>query len=67
MKRNTKFNICNAKILNGYHDSKLIIAGKGGMLDELKAQANSMGLGDKVYFTGYLNAKQVQKCINVQM
>ena len=31
------------------------------MLDELKAQANSMGLGDKVYFTGYLNAKQVQK------
>ena len=49
------------KILNGYHDSKLIIAGKGGMLDELKAQANSMGLGDKVYFTGYLNAKQVQK------
>lgn len=49
------------KILNRYHDSKLIIAGKGGMLDELKAQANSMGLGDKVYFTGYLNAKQVQK------
>lgn len=56
------------KILNGYHDSKLIIAGKGGMLDELKAQANSMGLGDKVYFTGYLNAKQVQemyKCADV--
>ena len=49
------------KILNGYHDSKLIIAGKGGMMDELKAQANSMGLGNKVYFTGYLNSKQVQK------
>ena len=49
------------KILNGYHDSKLIIAGKGGMMDELKVQANSMRLGNKVYFTGYLNSKQVQK------
>ena len=49
------------KILENYHDSKLIIAGKGGMLDELKGQAEYMGLSNKVYFTGYLNAKQVQK------
>ena len=49
------------KILNGYHDAKLVIAGKGGMLEELKSQANAMGLGNKVYFTGYLNAKQVPK------
>ena len=49
------------KILSGYHDAKLIIAGKGGMLDELKAQVDAMGLGNKVYFTGYLNAKQVSK------
>lgn len=49
------------KILNGYHDTKLVIAGKGGMLDELKAQAEHMGLSHKVYFTGYLNSKQVQK------
>jgi len=49
------------KILSGYKDSKLIIAGKGGMIDELKAQVNSMGLHDKVYFTGYMNAKQVSK------
>ena len=49
------------KILNGYHDAKLIIAGKGGMMDELKGQAEAMGLGNKVYFTGHLNAKQVQK------
>ena len=49
------------KILEGYHDSKLVIAGKGGMLDELKAQVEAMGLGEKVYFTGYLNAKQVSK------
>lgn len=49
------------KILENYHDAKLIIAGKGGMLDELKSQADYMGLSDKVYFTGYLNSKQVQK------
>lgn len=49
------------KILNGYNDAKLVIAGKGGMLDELKAQVEYMGLSNKVYFTGYLNAKQVQK------
>lgn len=49
------------KILDGYHDAKLIIAGKGGMMDDLKAQVSAMGLGEKVYFTGYLNAKQVSK------
>jgi len=49
------------KILENYNDAKLIIAGKGGMLDELKAQVESMGIANKVYFTGYLDAKQVQK------
>ena len=49
------------KILEGYQDAKLIIAGKGGMTEQLKAQVEAMGLGDKVYFTGYLNAKQVSK------
>ena len=49
------------KILNNYHDAKLIIAGKGGMIDELRAQVNYLGLGNKVYFTGYLGSKDVQK------
>jgi len=49
------------KILNHYNDAKLIVAGKGGMLDELRSQVNSLGLGQKVYFTGYLNSKQVLK------
>ena len=49
------------KILNGYHDAKLVIAGKGGMMDELKAQANALGLGEKVYFAGYINGKDVGK------
>lgn len=58
------------KILNGYHDAKLVIAGKGGMIDELKAQVNAMGIGHKVYFTGYLNQKQVckmYKCADVSV
>ena len=49
------------KVLEKYHDSKLVIAGKGGMIDELKAQVNAMGISTKVYFTGYLNSKQVVK------
>ena len=49
------------KILANYHDAKLIVAGSGGMIDELKAEVSSLGLDNKVYFTGYLNSKQVQK------
>ena len=47
------------KILNGYHDAKLVIAGKGGMLDELKEQVYSMGISDKVCFAGYQSGKDV--------
>ena len=49
------------KILNGYHDSKLVICGKGGMLDELKAEAERLGISEKVYFAGYMQGKDVQK------
>ena len=49
------------KVLNGYHDSKLIIAGKGGMIDELRDEVRRLNIEDKVYFTGYLNLEQVTK------
>ncbi len=49
------------KILENYHDAKLVICGKGGMIDELRAEANALGLGEKVYFAGYMNSKNVQK------
>lgn len=49
------------KILDNYHDAKLVICGKGGMIDELRAEANALGLGNKVYFAGYMNSKNVQK------
>ena len=49
------------KVLEGYHDAKLVIAGKGGMMDQLRAQAEYLGLGEKVYFAGYMNGKDVEK------
>ena len=49
------------KILNGYHDSKLIIAGRGGMLDELRDEVRRLGIDNKVYFTGYLSLDKVTK------
>lgn len=49
------------KVLNGYNDAKLVICGKGGMMDELKAQAERLGIANKVYFAGYMNGKDVPK------
>ena len=49
------------KIINGYNDTKLIIGGRGGMYDELREQARCLGIENKVYFTGYLSSKEVQK------
>ena len=58
------------KILQNYHDAKLIIAGKGGMLDQLKAEVEHLGLGNKVYFTGYMDHKslcKLYKCADVSV
>ena len=49
------------KILERYHDAKLVIAGKGGMIDELKKEAYNLGIANKVCFAGYLNGKEVGK------
>lgn len=49
------------KILSHYHDSKLVICGKGGMMDELKEEARNLGIENKVYFAGYCDSKKVQK------
>ena len=49
------------KILQNYNDAKLVVAGRGGMLDELKAEAEYLGIANKVYFVGYCDSKKVQK------
>ncbi len=53
------------KVLERYNDAKLVICGKGGMLDELKAQVEALGISNKVYFAGYMNGKDVQKMYKV--
>ena len=58
------------KILANYHDAKLVIAGKGGMIDNLKAQVDYLGLGNKVYFTGYMDHKslcKLYKCADISV
>ena len=49
------------KIISGYNDVKLVIVGKGGMLDELKKQVKYLGIENKVYFAGYLDSKKIVK------
>jgi glycosyltransferase involved in cell wall biosynthesis len=49
------------KVLEHYHDVKLVIAGKGGMIDELRNEVNALGISNKVYFAGYLNSTDVKK------
>ncbi|MBR6252326.1 MAG: glycosyltransferase family 4 protein [Clostridia bacterium] len=49
------------KILQNYNDVKFIIAGRGPCLDELKSQAERLGISNRVYFTGYLNDVQITK------
>ena len=49
------------KILQNYNDVKLVVAGNGSMLEELKKLAYDIGVAEKVYFTGYLAGNNVQK------
>ena len=49
------------KILAHYNDAKLVICGRGGMQEELKAETKSLGIENKVYFAGYCDANKVKK------
>ena len=53
------------KILSGYNDAKFVIAGAGGMLNELKSQVDYLGISNKVYFTGQLTYKDLCKMYKV--
>jgi glycosyltransferase involved in cell wall biosynthesis len=49
------------KILANYNDVKFVIAGRGPCMDDLRAQAERLGISNRVYFTGYLNDVQITK------
>ena len=54
-------NAAMPKILNGYHDAKLVICGKGGMEQELRNEVRALGIENKVCFAGYMKGKDVQR------
>jgi glycogen synthase len=49
------------KIISHYYDTKVIIAGKGPELENLKTKTRWMNISDKVYFTGYISDEDLAK------
>ncbi|WHH58875.1 glycosyltransferase family 4 protein [Petroclostridium sp. X23] len=49
------------KIIENYHDVKFVIGGKGPELDHLRAKAHFMGIGHRMYFTGYVSDEDLHK------
>jgi len=49
------------KVVNGFPEAKLIMAGDGDLLEESKNLAESLGLQDNIAFPGALNREQVRQ------
>ncbi len=49
------------KILSHYNDVKFVIVGKGPLLNDLRAKAEWMGIGNRFYFTGYVSDEDLKK------
>ncbi|MCX7710761.1 MAG: glycosyltransferase family 4 protein [Clostridia bacterium] len=49
------------KIVQHYNDVKFVIAGKGPQLEYLKGKVWTMGIGHRVYFTGYIKDEELLK------
>ncbi len=49
------------QILSDNPSTKLVIAGKGGFLDNLKNQAKYLGIEDRIYFTGFVSDEERNK------
>lgn len=53
------------RVLQSYDDVKFVIAGKGGMLDSLRARVDRMGLSHRVWFMGYMSDDDLNKLFMV--
>lgn len=56
------------KIIANFDNVKLVIAGKGPQQEYLKEKSLSLGISNKVFFTGYIsddNLSRLYKCIDV--
>ena len=56
------------KILEAYPNTKFVIVGKGPQLDFLKWKVSSLGIAEKIIFTGYVKDEdlaKLYKCVDV--
>jgi glycosyltransferase involved in cell wall biosynthesis len=53
------------KVLHYYNDAKFIIVGKGPQMDFLKGKAESMGISNRVYFTGFVTDEDWYKLYKI--
>jgi glycosyltransferase involved in cell wall biosynthesis len=53
------------KILEGYHDARFVIVGKGGFLPDLKRRAHELGVSPYVNFTGFVPDEDLHKLYEV--
>ncbi len=53
------------KVLQNYDDVRFVIAGKGGMLDSLRARVEMMGISSRVNFIGFMSDEDLQKLFRV--
>lgn len=49
------------KVLQNYANVRFVIAGKGGMLDELRYRAKKLGVSDRVTFAGFVSDEDLIK------
>ena len=53
------------QVLAQYPEAKFVIAGTGGMSASLRQQADALGVGTKVYFTGFISDDDRNKLFKV--
>jgi glycogen(starch) synthase len=53
------------KVLNACPDTKFIMVGTGYYMDELKQQAQNLGIGNYVNFLGYVDDLELRKLYNI--
>ncbi|AZO94126.1 glycosyltransferase family 4 protein [Halocella sp. SP3-1] len=53
------------EILSVEPSTKFVIAGKGPHLDNLKAQADYLGVADRIYFTGFISDEERNKLYQI--
>lgn len=49
------------KVLGGYHDVRFLMVGTGGYLDDLRRQADYLGISDRVNFLGYVSDQDLRR------